>query len=468
MVSWQLPVCGSSSSSTTDDGRTRSRTGPKDRDARAPADPSPAIEPNRYGDPDYLENIKQSTGFVWDSIDEVSAWYDDIQKEIDTYNMGHVITLDTSTGFIELPGGYEWNLPGHGTQPGPVQLNDRSMFRYTSKGYEDRSAEGASGSYNIILFGKRLGGDGERVIARMQGFSNVPYTLYPRAAPSEVEIKEKVSEYIRDTVWHHRVQQLGLAGENYATVIMPWKSSPIDANNIPSMLQISRAQQMDLEQYMKLSKTTEAQGVRAFEMFAERYLRLLENGLAQIDAKPGNIGVNVDPISGDVTQLLFIDIDDEFACPVDPKNKDQVTVYWMVAVIQSLCELSAHWSSRSSGMMNRMLTEFVRRHPWMNTSWESIRNFKKGRAQKPNKIVLLLTSLLEDPSNLFAVGKTKTLAEMLQTYCDLDADGDSGEEQLEKAVREARNVAAAAPVHWNARKTEVMLGLAARIGAVNH
>lgn len=371
-------------SSSTDDWGKRPRPKTPSAPVNLPIGPGSTVEITNRGDPNHIEAIKKQTGFSWYKEEDVNDWYDEIEAEIQRNNLDMTTRLDPSTGYIELPAGFLWNVPGVGWKDGPVVMSDVRMFRYNPDGRLNQASEGAGGSFNIVVFGVHSVST-QRVIARLQGLEATPYSIAIQPPPTLSELQKKIFEFIRDTVWHEKVHKLGYAGKNYSTVIMPWKSSPLGANNIPCRMQISEAQDQDLSTYMKSPRTTDQQGVAAFELFITQYLDLLQNGIAQIDMKCLNMTVNVNSLTNDVTRLCFIDIDDDFTCSIAKTNKTQVTVYWMAAVIQTLCIMRP----RSSPLLREMITRFLEKHAWMNVTWDQIRNADVPRQVDHDKAVFV-------------------------------------------------------------------------------
>ena len=250
-------------------------------------------------------------------------------------NAGLPIHVDDSIGDIWLPPGFEWKVPSVGWIKGPFPLNDQAYFRYDENG-KMSNEKGTSGAPSIIMFGRRPGETKQSVIARLQGREQLPDRV-----PSEMDIPafdaigRKIEQFISDTSWHSRVQAAGFASKIFSTLVMPYKTMPVKClYNYPCMLQITESQDMDLYSYFK-GPYTDPQKTHAFIMFIDRYAAMLKTAnIAQIDMKMGNVTVNLND-QGDVIQLYFIDLDDDWTWFV-PNNNQLKVIYWNTGVIQTL------------------------------------------------------------------------------------------------------------------------------------
>ena len=346
-----------------------------------------------------MRNVYNAGFYGWKNIDEITHWFDSVEKEINTLNLSGIVKLDTSFGDIVLPAGYEWNVPSLGKQPGPVVMDKVEMFAgYNAQGQK----VGGRGGFNIIIFGNRLS-DGQKVIARMQGYEFLPKDVKKQRQirRTATQLKSKIRERIKDFYWHTQVQQLGLTGKLHEAIILPWKTTPKLALNAPSVLQISDAQDQDLWEYFTSKKVTEQQKLDAFKMYLENYLRLLrEGGIALLDIKPLNATVTINT-TGDATSVMLIDIDDMFTYRIDKKDDKQVTVYWLAAVIQTLAMVErarGAFSTTSNGSitpLRQLLTDFMNAHPFLSLTWDEVRNI--AHLGKTNVIARSFRKLLNTP-----------------------------------------------------------------------
>lgn len=337
-----------------------------------------------------------------DSGDDMESAYQLMRDAIKQHS-DMPITLDTRVmGHVVLPAGYDWDIPHHTAPhvPGPVELDKTEYFRYDSKGNAEK-LHGA-GAHSVVIFGKKHG-SGERVIARLQSAKRRPPFIPVRGSPDRpidrnegmrptiAQINAQIDVYVKSNNWHLRCARGGFASKIYEATIYTWLSIPEGTvNGNPTFLQITQAQDMDLNAYLSDFKNSRIQKADALFQFVKRYWHMLvETNIVTIDMKPRNITVNVS--EGRVTELMFIDIDDEHTFEISADDDERRTIFWIAGVIQTLAIAERtipknqmplwQWPDPINKPLRVMISNWVREPEQQSRlkvdSWDAVRSFDK-------------------------------------------------------------------------------------------